>query len=117
MFSGEKGVFQARMTFKNSSGAGGWLERKEKNQKENKAQKLVGIHNPWRHPYLAYISKPVIPDHSLSGEISFIIFQVPCLPVHYQVYLQRQCKNADWWFNTLENILSSNENITTFLPK
>lgn len=46
MFSGEKGAFQARMTFKNSSGAGGWLERKEKNQKENKAQKLVGIHNP-----------------------------------------------------------------------
>lgn len=46
MFSGEKGVFQARMTFKNSSGAGGWLERKEKNQKENKAQKLVGIYNP-----------------------------------------------------------------------
>ena len=46
MFQGEKGAYQARMTFKNCSGAGGWLERKEKNQKENKAQKRLGIHAP-----------------------------------------------------------------------
>lgn len=58
------------------------LERTEKNQKENKAQKLLGTRVPWRHPCLVYISKAVIPDHSLSGEISLAIFQVPCSPVH-----------------------------------
>lgn len=83
MFQGKKGAYQARMTFKNCSGAGGWLERKEKNQNENKAQNILGIHVPWRHPCLVDISKAVIPDHSLSGELLDVIFQVPCSPVHY----------------------------------